>query len=423
MSSTPSDVIAAFKAASDAFPKFTGPPTDDSLRQIHEAITPILLPIPYDGEDGQDNLMGIILEDSVYKKHYNKKGFKQPTRLPIADTSIDINATTSQVAIATATHAAKRVDFSLYDAAERGVCQFIQQAYDETWYKGLFNPHTMYSKVKAIEFLRHLRENAGGLHAIQAVDIPSTLPAFYVNADTIYDYIIAMEDAQAKSVRADLPITDAFLVASATKATMAAGTFPTATEQWEELIPAQKTWTRWKEHYKKAQKQLDTKRQSEGTTGPFAGLANAAASQQPSDHPISIEQFSNALDNLALASTADQNMQQMMLDKFDSLAASIKTLDTRLETLTTTNKSLAGQLKQKDDRINSLLKKLGEGDSAGASSSPSWWSRGGYCWTHGYGVSKVHSSQTCNNKSEGHKDNATRSNTMGGSQLNKGWDN
>ena len=44
---------------------------------------------------------------------------------------------------------------------------------------------------------------------------------------------------------------------------------------------------------------------------------------------------------------------------------------------------------------------------------------GNYCWTHGYHVGNKHTSATCQNKAPGHQDNATRENTMGGSEANK----
>ena len=37
-----------------------------------------------------------------------------------------------------------------------------------------------------------------------------------------------------------------------------------------------------------------------------------------------------------------------------------------------------------------------------------------YCWTHGLGKNWNHTSATCKNKAEGHKDEATADNTMGG---------
>ena len=37
-----------------------------------------------------------------------------------------------------------------------------------------------------------------------------------------------------------------------------------------------------------------------------------------------------------------------------------------------------------------------------------------YCWTHGLGKNRNHTSATCNNKAEGHKDEATADNMLGG---------
>jgi hypothetical protein len=45
---------------------------------------------------------------------------------------------------------------------------------------------------------------------------------------------------------------------------------------------------------------------------------------------------------------------------------------------------------------------------------------GNYCWKHGHQCSQHHTSATCGNKTAGHKDNASASNMMGGSDANKG---
>ena len=44
---------------------------------------------------------------------------------------------------------------------------------------------------------------------------------------------------------------------------------------------------------------------------------------------------------------------------------------------------------------------------------------GNYCWTHGYRVGNNHTSATCQNKAPGDQDQATCTNTIGGSQANK----
>ena len=43
----------------------------------------------------------------------------------------------------------------------------------------------------------------------------------------------------------------------------------------------------------------------------------------------------------------------------------------------------------------------------------------GYCWTHGFRVTKQHSSQTCSKPAAGHQNTATRQNILGGSEAGK----
>jgi len=38
-----------------------------------------------------------------------------------------------------------------------------------------------------------------------------------------------------------------------------------------------------------------------------------------------------------------------------------------------------------------------------------------YCWTHGLGTNPSHTGTTCNNRADGHKEEANADNTMGGS--------
>ena len=44
---------------------------------------------------------------------------------------------------------------------------------------------------------------------------------------------------------------------------------------------------------------------------------------------------------------------------------------------------------------------------------------GGYCWTHGHCVDISHDSKTCQSKREGHRENATRADNMGGNPYVK----
>lgn len=77
---------------------------------------------------------------------------------------------------------------------------------------------------------------------------------------------------------------------------------------------------------------------------------------------------------------------------------------------------LTTQLQKSLDNNNVLIQQLNPADESRpqASLDPE-----GYCHTHGYRVTKKHTSATCFVKASGHKDAATRNNTMGGSIRGK----
>ena len=114
------------------------------------------------------------------------------------------------------------------------------------------------------------------------------------------------------------------------------------------------------------------------------------------------------LDNLALAATSDKATVQQ-------LTVANLALTTTVATLTATNKKL----------VNAAARKK-PGAAVGASKTPGegWADKpvpGGYCWTHGHRVRKSHTSETCTNKAEGHKNNTTSKDTKEGSTANKDW--
>ena len=119
-----------------------------------------------------------------------------------------------------------------------------------------------------------------------------------------------------------------------------------------------------------------------------------------------------ALDNLALTATNDTAvLQQLMLANL-ALTATIGTL-------TAANKKLADALARGKGptAVGTPAATSGGGGRFTKTPHP-----GNYCWTHGYRISKDHSSATCANKATGHRDDATAANTFGGSAKDKGWD-
>jgi len=222
-----------------------------------------------------------------------------------------------------------------------------------------------------------------------------------VQADGIPQFIVMMEDAQKKAKRAGMPIADVKLVMMASAAVLAAQHFPRKVDDWEGLPAVDRTWRARKVAFRlthlKRQRQLQVSGGGEPLCGANAVLPASAGT---------IDHLETALDNLSLAAANNTTVLQQ-------LTVANLALTTSNATLTAANK-----------KLSEALAKVPAPTTPGAPRPPRPVNKpflGNYCWTHGHRVSQNHTSATCGSKAAGHKDAATTSNTMGGSDADKGW--
>ena len=401
---TPDAITRLFKEAYDTFPPLDGKPSDDDLLAIRECILPLLMVIPYDQLNGIHSLTAILTDAAKYESEHGNAPFVRPIRLPLYDKNIADDATTVVRVRAEAAHKSRLDDYASYEAAERGVAKFLRDVVDEIWYNDLKDAETFYTKVTAIEIMALLDANSGGLHAVDMISLRTNMTQYYVQADGIPQFIVMMEDAQKKAKRAGMPIADVELVMMASAAVLAAQHFPREVDDWEGLPAVDRTWRAWKVAFRLAHLKRQRQLQAAGGGGePLRG----AHSVLPAP-PVSIDRLGTALDNLALAAANDTTVLQQ-------LTAANLALTTSNATLTAANKKLSEALAKLPA---STPRAPGPPGTPRVPAKPF---PGNYCWTHGHRVSELHTSATCGNKAAGHKDAATASNTMGGSDLNKGW--
>ena len=89
-------------------------------------------------------------------------------------------------------------------------------------------------------------------HTIVVLDLQDKFLVVHTYHESISQYMQAIEEAQQKSARAGMPITDSTLVMIATKSMLATQRFQTTNYKWEELGRYVQTWGKWKDLYKKA---------------------------------------------------------------------------------------------------------------------------------------------------------------------------
>ena len=121
-------------------------------------------------------------------------------------------------------------------------------------------------------------------------------------------------------------------------------------------------------------------------------------------------------------------MDSFVNDTADAFAnlATATALDRQLMAdLAATNKALTKQLADRDTTIAKLRNnndRNNTGNDRNRNRQPQTtrrYNNSNYCWSHGFDIHDSHTGQSCCWQKEGHKADATRSNTMGGSELNK----
>jgi len=217
-------------------------------------------------------------------------------------------------------------------------------------------------------------------------------------------------------------MSDDQLVAIASTAVLASNHFPRPTDEWEARPRAEKTWTEWKLHYRAAH--LARKRQllASGKTPTAFGAANAAtaafvAPMESDITPETLAKLDGYLDNLAAAATTEKTTLNQLIENNATLTANVTSLTASVAALTAAYATLAAGKPTAPPAVLPATTPQQRNTK-----KPDYLAVGGYCWTHGYRVKKGHDSTTCRDKAPGHKDAATRANTMNGSTNNKGWD-
>lgn len=176
-----------------------------------------------------------------------------------------------------------------------------------------------------------------------------------------------------------------------------------------ECIPrANRTWLAWKTHWTRAFEEQKTIQRLTG--GEFS--ANAATKNN--DDKLA-NQMITSLNNLAMAAVQKTETLERLVQINEMKETTIKNLMSQLAA------EKAASTKLLDIIQNAGLQTGGRNSSGGGSGKESKWDPKGYCWTHTYEVTKNHSSMTCKTRNNGHKQEATRANTMGGSTENINW--
>ena len=186
---------------------------------------------------------------------------------------------------------------------------------------------------------------------------------------------------------------------------------PSPWKEWNRIPRVNRTWLAWKTHWTRAFEEQKTIQRLTG--GEFSAHSTLIAN----DDKLA-DQMVNSLDNLALAAVQKNETVERLIQINEMKEITLKNLMAQLTAEKETTVKLL------DIIAKAGLRATGNnqtGGGSGGSGTSTKYDPNGYCWSHGYKVSKNHNSATCKTRKPGHQEGATRNNIMGGCEDNKQW--
>jgi hypothetical protein len=243
----------------------------------------------------------------------------------------------------------------------------------------LEDPFSGYNKVPVKDILLDQFENYGKIRSTDLMANNKRMEEDWDPSETFQTLMARIKLCREFAIDAGQPYTDDQILAKVHAIVFNTGLYYEALEKWDEVPVAQATYDNFCKHMIQAQTRLQSKRT---TKQQDYGLATAE-----------LHELTENFCNLVNAERAEKENERSTINQLRQEMTSMRTL---IEQLQHKNTPLPRN-RQRRQFVD----------------------QGGYCWTHGYAVTKNHTSQNCRTKGPGHKEEATRDNQMGGSQRGK----
>jgi hypothetical protein len=203
---SPADVAKLLQDALETQPSIIGQPNYDNHLALKEKLLEVLQTISYERADGFHHVVGVMQTEAAYMANHKGIAFSIPKSLGLWDIKIAKDATVVKMKKAKAIHKACSKDYKIWKTAEDGCKKLICTAVEEVHIIKLKDGTKFFHKIYVRDLLEHLEKNSTGLHALNIIALCLNMLLLYKNTASMPDLILAMEEAQKKSKRAELPI-------------------------------------------------------------------------------------------------------------------------------------------------------------------------------------------------------------------------
>jgi hypothetical protein len=255
-----------------------------------------------------------------------------------------------------------------------------------------------YANYTSLDLLTHLL-------TFYAMIAPTELTHNYERLNTPYDpnqpiktLFQQIQDARAFAVAGGQPYGEAIIVNVANTLMFNTGLYPGACRAWQSRAIADKKWAQFKIDFATAHREFRLIKQTAQQSGFHS--ANMMIEQGRYE---SMNETAESIAQLVTATASDRGT-----------VATLTTTNAKLATQLEAAHALIAHLKSEIATLKIKIKPVWQGKRPTRTTN-----NDSYCWSHGYQVTKSHTSATCNVRKTGHQETATKIDTMGGVQWGK----
>jgi len=334
-----------------------GTPTNPTIQTIQKQLYANALAVHSTRGGGANGHLALLMPATAYLTRAGVAFIPpiHPGNAPIHG----VNATGNQIIEVNRQYKQDLHDFQLFSNVNTTLKQQLLAAIDVDFLRILEDTDFGFTDVLPSTMLTHLKDTYG---QISRDDIEANRQklSMDLNVDEPIEALwLRLKEIQRFAVAANEPITDATVIRLTLPIFEKTGVFGTVTEKWRDRPDAEWTFVNFKTHFEKGNKERLRK-----LTAKTAGYHGANSALPTSD----TSSVTDTLPTTIITDTASQGT-----------AAAATTLTTDTASVRTNN--------------NVTMY---------------------YCWSHGLGKNRGHTSATCHNKREGHQDTATADKMMSG---------
>jgi hypothetical protein len=398
--------------------KISGDPTYSSLAKLERECKANGKSVSSTLGGGLQGHLGLVCSPAAYNRVSPGVPYDRPA-LPILQ---DLTGLTgAQIAEARQTYADDIVTFQACNLIERTIVQQINTALDQDCLADLIDDDTGLLEGTVPEILQTLFDTYGDITPQSLAAAKSKVESItYNHARPIVNIFTAINEYANMAEAANAAETTSQLINIGIIVITRSTIFASDVRKWHAKPEADKTWPSFKDHFKRAQK--DIKKSQPTITADSLGFhevnnASAIADQvidrltiqQDEATTITAESLAEHQMEQQLANMANSTQQNsQMIEQMTALATTISTLQAQVNSNQSRGRSSGGG----GGRGGGRGRSSGRGRGAGPRSPPR------YCWTHG---NCAHGSAECSTKAAGHIDDANYTNMQGGSVNRCHW--